>query len=218
VGRIEFTPSPERHSYAFRIPATLSRFFNGLVYPQGMASPTGNERLWGEWGLHRLVRLFSMTTRRNLGAAARTRHQEPCEARAITGKNRCRMHGGLSTGPRTRGSSTSETPPLSRGDASPVDRRLRRHAGVTPDPHPDSGLRDPLVRRYGRSAGRRPRHCARTRGIPQHEVETPARNRSIASAAPQPSLTAVTNGPMPRVMLPPANTPRCEVMWLASTT
>jgi len=39
AGRITFTPQPETRRYAFRIPATLSRFFNGLVCPQGVASP-----------------------------------------------------------------------------------------------------------------------------------------------------------------------------------
>lgn len=32
---------------------------------------------------------------------ARTRAGTPCQARAVEGKDRCRMHGGLSTGPRT---------------------------------------------------------------------------------------------------------------------
>lgn len=32
---------------------------------------------------------------------ARTRKGAPCLARAVPGKRRCRMHGGLSTGPRT---------------------------------------------------------------------------------------------------------------------
>jgi hypothetical protein len=32
---------------------------------------------------------------------ARTRQGRPCAAPAIKGKRRCRMHGGLSTGPRT---------------------------------------------------------------------------------------------------------------------
>ena len=31
----------------------------------------------------------------------RTRRGEPCGARVVPGKRRCRMHGGLSTGPRT---------------------------------------------------------------------------------------------------------------------
>ena len=35
------------------------------------------------------------------GAKARTRGGRPCQAPAIRGKTRCRMHGGLSTGPRT---------------------------------------------------------------------------------------------------------------------
>lgn len=35
------------------------------------------------------------------GAKARTRGGLPCQAPAIAGKLRCRMHGGVSTGPRT---------------------------------------------------------------------------------------------------------------------
>ena len=36
------------------------------------------------------------------GARARTRGGEPCRAPAVRGKARCRMHGGKSTGPRTK--------------------------------------------------------------------------------------------------------------------
>ena len=43
TGRIDFTPDFEARTYGYRIPATLSRFFNGLVVPQGVASPTGFE-------------------------------------------------------------------------------------------------------------------------------------------------------------------------------
>jgi hypothetical protein len=35
------------------------------------------------------------------GAKARTRGGLPCQAAPVRGKKRCRMHGGLSTGPRT---------------------------------------------------------------------------------------------------------------------
>ena len=35
------------------------------------------------------------------GARARTRGNQPCRAPALKGKQRCRMHGGRSTGPRT---------------------------------------------------------------------------------------------------------------------
>jgi hypothetical protein len=35
------------------------------------------------------------------GAKARTRGGEPSQASPVRGKNRCRMHGGASTGPRT---------------------------------------------------------------------------------------------------------------------
>jgi hypothetical protein len=34
-------------------------------------------------------------------AKARTRGGQPCQAALVRGKKRCRMHGGLSTGPRT---------------------------------------------------------------------------------------------------------------------
>ena len=33
--------------------------------------------------------------------AAKCRDGSPCQARALTGRRRCRMHGGLSTGPRS---------------------------------------------------------------------------------------------------------------------
>ena len=33
---------------------------------------------------------------------AKTRSGHPCKAKAVKGKNRCRMHGGLSTGAKTR--------------------------------------------------------------------------------------------------------------------
>lgn len=45
-GRIVFTPNAESRRYAYSIPGTLARFFNGLVDPQGMASPTGFETMW----------------------------------------------------------------------------------------------------------------------------------------------------------------------------
>jgi hypothetical protein len=32
---------------------------------------------------------------------ARTRHGSPCQCPALEGKRRCRLHGGLSTGPKT---------------------------------------------------------------------------------------------------------------------
>ncbi|PJK28921.1 HGGxSTG domain-containing protein [Minwuia thermotolerans] len=32
---------------------------------------------------------------------ARTRQGRPCRAKAVPGKRRCRLHGGLATGPRT---------------------------------------------------------------------------------------------------------------------
>lgn len=35
------------------------------------------------------------------GARARSRGGQPCQASPVKGKGRCRMHGGLSTGPRT---------------------------------------------------------------------------------------------------------------------
>jgi hypothetical protein len=35
------------------------------------------------------------------GARARTRDRQPCQAHPVKGKRRCRMYGGMSTGPRT---------------------------------------------------------------------------------------------------------------------
>ncbi|MDF1856491.1 HGGxSTG domain-containing protein [Pseudooceanicola sp.] len=43
-----------------------------------------------------------VTTRANWRCGARTRKGTPCRARAMPGKTRCRFHGGLSTGPKTR--------------------------------------------------------------------------------------------------------------------
>jgi len=45
-GRIVFTPNTDTRRYAFSIPGTLARFFNGLVNPQGMASPRGTATRW----------------------------------------------------------------------------------------------------------------------------------------------------------------------------
>jgi hypothetical protein len=42
-GRIVFTPQPETRSYGFKIPGDLSSLFNGLVRPQGVASPGSSE-------------------------------------------------------------------------------------------------------------------------------------------------------------------------------
>jgi hypothetical protein len=39
--------------------------------------------------------------RQTCGAKARTRGGAPCQTAPVRGKKRCRMHGGLSTGPRT---------------------------------------------------------------------------------------------------------------------
>ena len=45
------------------------------------------------------------------GARARTRGGQPCQAKPVKGKKRCRLHGGLSTGPRTpKGSSGAGKP------------------------------------------------------------------------------------------------------------
>jgi hypothetical protein len=38
---------------------------------------------------------------RRCGAKTRTRKNQPCLAPAVRGSARCRMHGGLTTGPRT---------------------------------------------------------------------------------------------------------------------
>ncbi|TDE35057.1 helix-turn-helix domain-containing protein [Antarcticimicrobium sediminis] len=46
--------------------------------------------------------LPAVTTRTNWRCGARTRKGTPCRAKALPGKTRCRFHGGLSTGPKTR--------------------------------------------------------------------------------------------------------------------
>ena len=53
--RIVFTPQPETRSYRFSIPGDLSRFFNGLVCPQGMAFPRGISDEW-DVDLHGILR------------------------------------------------------------------------------------------------------------------------------------------------------------------
>lgn len=46
--------------------------------------------------------LPAVTTRRSWRCGARTRKGTPCQAKAMPGKTRCKFHGGLSTGPKTR--------------------------------------------------------------------------------------------------------------------
>jgi hypothetical protein len=41
-GRITFTPDVETHRFVFQAPATLARFFVGIVDAQGVASPDGS--------------------------------------------------------------------------------------------------------------------------------------------------------------------------------
>lgn len=50
-------------------------------------------------GLRERVRTTPKTQRPLCGA--RTRSGTGCKARCVVGKRRCRMHGGLSTGPKT---------------------------------------------------------------------------------------------------------------------
>jgi hypothetical protein len=61
---LRFTPIVEerRCGYAFEGTVALDRLLSGVVdlppkTRDEMASPTGSERLWGGWGVHRLVRL-----------------------------------------------------------------------------------------------------------------------------------------------------------------
>jgi hypothetical protein len=44
---------------------------------------------------------FPLPRRNRPTCGAQTRKGEPCVARVVPGKRRCRFHGGLSTGPRT---------------------------------------------------------------------------------------------------------------------
>ena len=52
-----------------------------------------------EWVRHKPQRRRRLEALRLCGA--RTRKGTPCRALTVTGKQRCRLHGGLSTGPRT---------------------------------------------------------------------------------------------------------------------
>jgi len=44
---------------------------------------------------------LSGRNRKRCGARARSRGGEPCQCKVVPGRTRCRLHGGLSTGPRT---------------------------------------------------------------------------------------------------------------------
>ena len=53
----------------------------------------------GHWGAHLWIGQVPKAKRPLCGA--RTRKGTPCQARCVDGRERCRLHGGLSTGPRT---------------------------------------------------------------------------------------------------------------------
>jgi hypothetical protein len=61
------------------------------------------------------------------GARARSRGGQPCQAPAVRGKRRCRMHGGISTGPRT-----PEGLERSRGAVGSTGGTLRRRGSLQP--------------------------------------------------------------------------------------
>ncbi len=59
-----------------------------------------NEAFWLEFDTGEYqFRSLPKRARKKCGAKCRT--GKPCKAPVVHGRNRCRMHGGLSTGPRT---------------------------------------------------------------------------------------------------------------------
>jgi len=55
------------------------------------------------WGITKIMSFERNTNCKNVAklCGAKTRTGLPCKARRVVGKKRCRMHGGLSTGPKT---------------------------------------------------------------------------------------------------------------------
>jgi hypothetical protein len=52
--------------------------------------------------IHNVQNSMKETRKNNPLCGARTRSDNPCRKYPIAGKRRCRLHGGLSTGPKTR--------------------------------------------------------------------------------------------------------------------
>jgi hypothetical protein len=81
------------------------------------------------------------------GAKARSRGNQPCLAPAVRGSARCRMHGGLSTGPRTpEGLERSRRARWKHGRYSQAARAGRRLAGLMKRFAPTDGPHAPRKR------------------------------------------------------------------------
>lgn len=90
---------------------------------------------------------------------ARTRRGTACECPAIRGKARCRLHGGLSTGPRTaEGYRRLVASRLKHGRYSTIDREARQLlAGARADAAKSAATtRDSFMRRVYISIAARP--------------------------------------------------------------
>jgi hypothetical protein len=93
------------------------------------------------------------------GARARTRGGQPCQAPAVRGSARCRMHGGLSTGPRTKkGLRRSQRARWKHGRYSPVTVAQRAAAAERAKWERESKLRAQeivaaMMRRHHRRRG-----------------------------------------------------------------
>src|SRR3954447_21713764 len=88
------------------------------------------------------------------GAKARTRGGLPCQAAPLKGKRRCRMHGGLSTGPRTpEGLGRSRRARWKHGRFSKAAIEERRRANWE--------TRESALERFRREERRRERVTAR---------------------------------------------------------
>jgi len=95
------------------------------------------------------------------GAKARTRGSRPCQARPVRGKARCRLHGGLSTGPRTpEGLERSRRARWKHGRFSKAAIEERRRANwETRETAPERFRRE--ERRRERVTGRQVRRLSR---------------------------------------------------------
>jgi hypothetical protein len=88
---------------------------------------------------------------------ARTRRGNPCLAPAIKGRRRCRMHGGMSKGPRTpEGLARSRRARWIHGRYSQEAREARREARLE-DPFWMAYARQAAIRRFERESRRESR-------------------------------------------------------------
>jgi hypothetical protein len=100
-------------------------------FANGEDSPRSRHRINGERAPYPWEHWLPQPERQRCGA--RTRNGKPCRNMVVnnphTGKpsNRCRMHGGYSTGPRTAEGKAASLAALARGRESSIARRSIHH-------------------------------------------------------------------------------------------